>query len=97
MAPHQTGAVMTDHRDHTNRGVLFKNDRKQSDKQADYKGSINVNGEEFWLDAWINESKSGAKYMSLSIKPKKKVEAEKKPAAGIHYDDEIPFAPEWRG
>jgi hypothetical protein len=90
----------TDHRDNTNRGVLFKNDRKQHDKQADYKGSINVNGEDFWLDGWINESKSGAKYMSLSIKPKKKAETvagEKKGAAGVDFNDEIPFLPEWRG
>jgi hypothetical protein len=74
--------------DNTNRGVLFKNDRKQSDKHADYKGSINVNGEAFWLNAWINESKSGAKYMSLALKPK---QADAKANAGIDYNDEIPF------
>jgi len=85
--------------DNTNRGALFKNTEKENPKHADYRGNINVNGEEFWLSAWINESKSGMKYLSLSIKPKK-AEAEKteaKASAGIDYNDEIPFTPEWRG
>jgi hypothetical protein len=49
--------------DNTNRGVLFRNNDKTDDKHADYRGNINVNGEEFWLNAWINESKNGMKYM----------------------------------
>jgi hypothetical protein len=81
--------------DATNRGVLFKNDRKQSNKSADYNGSINVNGEQFWLNAWVNESKSGAKYMSLSLKPKKteaKAPApETQPSLEDELDDSIPF------
>jgi uncharacterized protein (DUF736 family) len=56
--------------DNTNRGVLFKNEDKQSDRHADYRGNINVNGQEFWLDAWIKKSKAGKNFMSLSIKPK---------------------------
>lgn len=55
--------------DNTNRGVLFKNDRKESDKHADYRGSINVAGVDYWLDAWIREGQKG-KFMSLSVKPK---------------------------
>lgn len=56
--------------DNTNRGALFKNDDKQSDRHPDYKGSLNVNGQEFWLDAWIKTSKKGVKFMSVSVKPK---------------------------
>jgi uncharacterized protein (DUF736 family) len=56
--------------DNTNRGVLFKNEKKESDRHADYRGNINVDGKEFWLDAWIKTSKAGKKFMSLSIKPK---------------------------
>jgi hypothetical protein len=77
-----------------NRGVLFKNVDKESSKHADYKGNINVNGEEFWLDAWINVSKAGAKYMSLSIKPKR---AAVKAGARVPFNDEVPFVMEWRG
>ena len=56
--------------DNTNRGVLFKNDDKQEDSHPDYKGTMNVGGTEFWLSAWIKESKKGTKFMSLSVKPK---------------------------
>ena len=57
--------------DNTNRGVLFKNQKKESDRHADYRGNINVDGKEFWLDAWIKKSKDGkTTFMSLSVKPK---------------------------
>lgn len=55
--------------DNTNRGVLFRNNRKEKDTHSDYNGSINVDGKEFWLNAWLNE-KDGKKYFSLSVKPK---------------------------
>lgn len=53
--------------DNTNRGVLFKNDRKESDKHPDYKGSINFGGMDYDLAAWINKSKAGQAYMSLKV------------------------------
>ena len=57
--------------DNTNRGVLFnERDKKTGDNDRDCGGSINVNGTEFWLSAWIKTSKAGAKYMSLSVKAK---------------------------
>jgi hypothetical protein len=56
--------------DNTNRGALFKNDDKQEPGHSDYNGSINVDGVEYWLNAWIKEAKSGKKFMSLSVKPK---------------------------
>ena len=55
--------------DNTNRGVLFKNDRKESERHPEYKGSINVDGQEFWLSAWLKDGKLG-KFMSLSVTPK---------------------------
>lgn len=56
--------------DNTNRGTLFRNDRKETDNHPDYNGSINVGGQEFWLSAWIKTSGKGTKFMSLSVKPK---------------------------
>jgi hypothetical protein len=83
--------------DPTNRGTLFKNDRKESDSHPDYKGSINVNGEELWLSAWIKDGKNG-KFMSLSVKPKEQQKAPQKPvkqapkAAAVDLDDDlVPF------
>lgn len=79
--------------DNSNRGSLFKNDRKDDAKFPDYKGSINVDGTDYWLSAWIKVSKDGNKFMSLSVKnknadaslqPKKKVKQEE-------LDDLMPF------
>lgn len=57
--------------DNTNRGALFKNDNKEQDNHPDYKGSINVNGVEYWISSWLKTSdKTGKKFMSLSVKQK---------------------------
>lgn len=53
--------------DNTNRGVLFKNDRKEKETHSDYNGTININGKEHYLNAWLKESKNGRRFMSLSI------------------------------
>ena len=85
--------------DNTNRGVLFKNDRKvEGDKKPEYQGSLNVDGVEFFLDAWLKVGKSGAKFMSVSVKRKDK-QASSAPAAkpapvNSGFDDmdsDIPF------
>lgn len=55
--------------DNTNRGALFKNDRKQQDNHPDYTGSINVGGVEYWLSAWLKDGSKG-KFFSMSVKPK---------------------------
>lgn len=56
--------------DETNRGALFKEEEKKTENHPDYKGKINVNGQDFWLSAWIKVADSGRKYMSLSVQPK---------------------------
>jgi hypothetical protein len=56
--------------DNTNRGVLFKNEQKTEPKHSDYQGSIDIEGVEYWLNAWIKKSKAGKPFMSLSVKPK---------------------------
>jgi hypothetical protein len=77
-----------------NRGSLFRNDDKSKDEDRDYAGSINVEGREFWLSGWINETKAGNKYLSLSIKPKDEQSRDKakpKGNAARELNDAIPF------
>jgi hypothetical protein len=78
--------------DNNFRGVLFKNDRKEKITQADYRGSCEVDGVLYFLDAWINQGKGGQKFMSLRFKAKDKQRGtpspKKEPA---DFDDDIPF------
>jgi uncharacterized protein (DUF736 family) len=58
--------------DNTNRAALFKNENKKSENHPDYSGTLNFEGIECFLDAWIKTAESGRKFMSLSVKPKQK-------------------------
>jgi len=81
-----------------NSGALFKNDDKSNERHPDYKGSLNVNGVDFWISSWLKTSKAGAKYMSLSVTPKNENNT-RKPVASKSatendngpWDDGVPF------
>ena len=75
--------------DNTNRGALFKNKDKKAENHPDYKGKLNADGVDYWLSAWLKESKEGQKYMSLSITPAEEKQA--KPKAKPADDDDIPW------
>jgi hypothetical protein len=79
--------------DNTNRGVLFKNDPQGNPKRPQYRGSLNVGGEEYNLSAWIKESKkTGDKFLSLSVEAKKDSPVRNKaPVEQDEFNDNIPF------
>ena len=61
--------------DNTNTGILSRNDRKEQPNHPDFRGSINVDGVDYWLSGWIKEGKDGGKmegrkFFSLSVEPK---------------------------
>lgn len=78
--------------DNTNRGTLFTNDRKTSEKHPDLKGSINIEGKEYWLSGWFKTGKSGG-FTSLSASPKeaRTAASDSVPATRGASDDVIPF------
>lgn len=87
--------------DNTNRGALFKNDRKEKDTHPDLKGTINIDGVEYWLSGWSKVTQKGDKMLSLSVSPKEQQaapqRAKAKPApavvntAGFDDDSDLPF------
>ena len=83
--------------DENNRGVLFKNHRKENDRHPDYRGKINVDGVEKEISAWIKTSKKGGKFMSIAVSDpyhgSKKAASKPapQPASDDPFGDEIPF------
>jgi hypothetical protein len=91
--------------DNTDRGALFKNDRKEQDSHPDLSGQINVGGKDYWLSGWTKRNDDGSfKVLSLSVKPKepKRQDANRggpqrqapkqaQPPANDFVDDEIPW------
>lgn len=56
--------------DNTNTGILFENNRKGGNPKApDFRGSINIDGRDYWLSGWEKETKRGPA-LSLSVEPK---------------------------
>lgn len=82
--------------DNTNRGTLGKNKSPKDDKSPEYTGKLNVEGKEYWVNAWVNTNKQdGSKFFSLSVKPKEEQSqtvAPKQQAPGFNdLEDDLPF------
>jgi hypothetical protein len=89
--------------DNTNRGGVWPNKRKDTDKHADFAGSQNVvcpkcnEPTDYWLDAWKRKQDANPNGPSLStrLRPKdgKPRDADRTPETGSSrdMDDEIPF------
>jgi hypothetical protein len=83
-----------------NSGSLFKNDRKETEKHPDRKGSALIDGVAYWVSGWVKHDKNGNPWMSLSFQKKEQSrydkEAERqglitRPERKAEMDDEIPF------
>jgi hypothetical protein len=54
-----------------NGGSLFRNKSKKDAKSPEYGGSAVVNGVEYKISAWVNETGNGERYMRLSFSEKR--------------------------
>ena len=84
--------------DNTNRGQIWKNDRKETDKHPDFRGSLNVNGQEFWVSAWKRKPDANPKApaLSFSVQPKEQQSQQPQqnfqaPQQNNDLDGDIPF------
>ncbi len=86
--------------DNTNRGQIWPNRDKQKETHPDFKGTINVEGKEYWLSAWKKKPDANPKAPSLSFSIQAKDEAhqqgmaqvqEQLPSGGLDDPDSIPF------
>lgn len=88
--------------DNTNTGMMMRNASRETDRHPEFKGSLNVEGVDYWISAWVNTGKEGSKiegkkYFSIKLTAKD-APKESKPRGdnsrvGFErdLDDEIPF------
>lgn len=89
--------------DNTNRGSIWKNDKKETEKHPDFTGSLNVEGKEYWVSAWKRrpDQNEKAPALSFSVKAKDEQKAQQpannpapaqQQAGGFDdFDQDIPF------
>lgn len=89
--------------DNTNRGAIWGNKEKddQHPNWCDYKGSINIEGVEYWLSGWKRKKGDPDNRPAMSFTVKAKDEAHKQGVDNAsqaaqgnsepEFDDDIPF------
>ena len=90
--------------DNTNSGMMARNENRKTDKHPEFSGSINVEGRDYWLSAWVNEGKPGGKmegkkYFSIKLNPKESrssmgaapARMDRPSYSSDNFDDDIPF------
>jgi len=94
---------MSNQYDETNRGAIWKNENRQSDKHPHFSGSINIDGKDYWLSGWkkAEDASDRAPLVSFSVRPKDENPSQgyQKPAqqstapqaAQDDFEDDIPF------
>lgn len=84
---------MTEQYDNSNRGAIWNNDQKKTDKHPDFSGSINVDGKEYWLSGWKKKQGQSdrAPLVSFSVRPKDYKDSQPVSSPAQQIDDEIPW------
>ena len=93
--------------DNTNRGAIWKNDRKTTETQPDYTGSIepehtcskcsHTETTDYWLNGWraVEGASDRAPVLKFSVAPKEAPKpipaAENNEQSNSGFDDDIPF------
>lgn len=83
--------------DNTNRGAIWKNERKESDKHPDFTGKLDVNGVSYRVAAWKRQPGASLKAPALSfrVEPEDQRQNYQKPdyqkPVQPDFDDDIGF------
>ena len=76
-----------------NSGILSRNKYKETETQPEFTGVAEVDGVDYWMNAWVNEGPKG-KFFKISFKEKQASEskaAEIKQQNKLEVDETIPF------
>jgi len=69
--------------DNTNRGSIWKNHKRETDKHPHLTGTLNVKGKEFWVSAWVKDKNANPKAPELTLSIREK----------DRQDNIVPFQP----
>lgn len=75
--------------DNNNRGALWKNDSKKTDKHPNLRGTAEINGVQYWVSAWTSNEGGKKPLVSLSFQAKEDKPAA--PAAPVEDFEDLPF------
>lgn len=81
--------------DNTNRGALWGNKNRKSDKHPEFTGKINVEGKDYWISGWKRreDQPETAPALSLSVQAmedRQPTPVQQAPAQHVDEDD-IPW------
>ena len=82
--------------DNKNRGAIWKNDKKETEKHPDFRGELNVDGVDFWVSAWRRAPGAPEKAPALSFAITPKDSQSIKPKSNEVFpkditEDDLPF------
>ena len=86
---------MAEYQTKDNSGALFVNDKGSNDKRPDRTGRAMIGGKLYRVSGWMKKDKSGSPYLSLSFTEHDG--AKRQGGTAAMADNDVPFAPEWRG
>jgi len=73
---------MGDYEHKTNRGSMFRNEKKEKESQPDERGTINIEGRLFWISSWWEKTRDGREYQSISVAPIEEGKRRERPRSG---------------
>ena len=78
--------------DNTNRGSIWKNHKRETDKHPHLTGTLNVEGKEFWVSAWVKDKNANPKAPELTLSIREKDRQDNiVPIQPAVEDDDLPW------
>lgn len=78
--------------DNNNRGALWKNDKRTTEKHPQLRGTAEINGVEYWVSAWTSSEGGKKPLVSLSFQVKDAIPTSALVMADeVDFDEDLPF------
>ena len=77
--------------DNTNRGAIFSNTDKPTDKHPDYSMNLNIDGVDYVISGWKRKPDAHPKAPVISLSIQKKDAQQTTTPLATDFDSEIPF------